>query len=82
MELTKPHYPADETALARQSPAERIRFEQWMQELDAAHQRIGSPYGEGSLWQITGAECWLTSFEEGDTAADALAEDLSNADME
>lgn len=81
-ELTTPHYPYDVAALACLGPERRTAFEEWMKRLDADHVKRGSPYGQGSLWRITGAECWLRPFLDGDEPEDALAEDLDNADYE
>jgi hypothetical protein len=78
--LTTPIYPGDAIALEKLSADQRVAFEKWMQDLDKAHIRAGSPYGKNSLWRATGAECWLSWFLDGDDPADALAEDLSNAD--
>ena len=72
-------YPADVALIERLSPDVKARFDQYMADLDASHARLGSPYGEGSLWQLTGAECWFASFEDGITADDALDEDLNYA---
>lgn len=77
--MTTDRYPADVALLATLSSEEKVRFEQFMSDLDAAHARLGSPYGNGSLWQLTGAECWFAAFNDGETAADALEEDLSEA---
>ncbi len=71
-------YEADADALADLTDDQKVKFVAWMKELDAAHERAGSPYGPGSLWQATGAQCWLAYFEEGADPADALAEDMSN----
>jgi len=71
-------YESDADALADLSDAEQKRFAAWMEKLDAEHKKVGLPYGEGSLWQLTGAECWLSWFIDGADPADALAEDLSS----
>jgi hypothetical protein len=80
MTFTDPVYQGDITALQNLTPARRAEFEIWMKALDEAHVAAGSPYGEGSLWKLTGAECWLSAFEDGDDPSDALDEDLSNSD--
>jgi len=72
-------YPADQEALDAMSVENRARFELWFADLEAVHKRYGSPYGEGSLAENTGIECWMTAFEEGMSATDALDEDLTNA---
>lgn len=60
-------------------PAERrAAFEKYMAELDEECAKRGHPYGEGSLWTNTGAQCWFDFFEDEMTAADALDEDMSN----
>lgn len=73
--FTKPSYPADEEALAAMAPVDRARFEIWMRELEAEHKRDGFAYGDGSLWEMTGAECWLDYFKDGMTAREALDAD-------
>lgn len=74
------HYEADADALAGLTDEQKEKFVAWMEKLDVEHKRLGSPYGNVTLWQATGAECWLSWFLDGDDPADALAEDLSNAD--
>jgi hypothetical protein len=80
MQLTEPRCEGDRLALAKMSNLERERFEEWMTALGAAHVKAGSPYGEMSLWETTGAECWLDYFRDDFAPEDALAEDLSHAD--
>ena len=75
--MHEPHYQLDAETLAKLTPERRAVFNEWMARLDVEHARLGSPYGEGSLWETTGAECWLSWFEDGDEPADALREDLS-----
>lgn len=77
-----PHYPNDSAALASFSAEKRWAFDKFMTELDAEHDRLGRPYGNESLWMLTGASCWIDYFEEKKTAAETLCEDLSNADYE
>lgn len=77
---TEIHYPGDIGPLASLGPERRAAFEDWMKRLDAEHERRGFPYGKEHLRIATGLECWLSWFLDGDDPADALAEDLSNAD--
>jgi hypothetical protein len=70
-------FPADIEMLAKMTPEARDAFEKFMADLDAEHAKIGSPYGRGSLWQLTGAECWSAFHEDGMSPADALDEDMS-----
>lgn len=65
-------YPRDSVLLDNLSADDRSDFKRYMDELDAEHARIGCPYGDGSLWQLTGAECWYSYFEDGFSAASAL----------
>lgn len=82
MTLTTPHFPSDAITLSKMDPLHREHFDAWMKRLDEAHKAMGSPYGEGSLWRNTGAECWLDAFEDGLSPTEALKEDMSNADVE
>lgn len=75
-------YANDRALLARLAPDVRAKFVAYMIELDAADAQRGRPYGEGSLWETTGAECWFTFFEDGYSPKDALAEDESCWDGE
>lgn len=75
-----PLYPHDANALSKMSPEERDRFTLFMHELDAEHGRRGAPYGDGSLWQLTGASSRLDYFFMAYDAPAALAEDLSHVD--
>jgi hypothetical protein len=59
------------------SPEDRANFERWMVELDAEHAKRGSPYGAGSFWQLTGAECWHAFFEDGMPVSEALDQDMA-----
>ena len=70
-------YPNDQAELEKLGAA-RQDFEAWMTALDAAHRKLGSPYGEGDLWDTTGPSCWIEFFREGVLPAGALIEDLSN----
>ena len=70
-------FEADADALADLSDTQFASFVDWMKRLDAEHEKSGSFYGKGSLWSLTGAQCWLSCFLDGDDPADALAEDLS-----
>jgi hypothetical protein len=73
-----PTYPFD-MALLSELPAERrAAFDKYMTELDAEHVKHGSPYGDGSLWDSTGAACWYAYFDDDYSAVDAMDEDLSN----
>jgi hypothetical protein len=81
--LTKPRWPQDEVELAKMSLKERLEFEEWMRRLDIAHHDEGSFYGPNSLWETTGATCWLDFFNDPSYRNDprgALLEDLSHAD--
>lgn len=71
-------YANDRAALEKLGAA-RQDFEAWMEALGAEHRKLGSPYGEGDVWDNTGPACWIDYFSEGVSPADALAEDLSNA---
>ena len=75
MEVTE-RFPADVELLDTLSPEDRANFERWMGALDAEHIKRGSPYGSGSLWQLTGAECWHSFFEDGMPPSEALDEDM------
>jgi hypothetical protein len=70
-------YPNDTKALIKLGPR-RQEFEAWMDVLDAEHVKRGSPYGEKSVWDITGPKCWIEFFTDGWEPAEALDEDLSN----
>ncbi|WP_061026294.1 hypothetical protein [Bradyrhizobium sp. CCH5-F6] len=70
-------FPADLDLLAKLKPETRDAFEKFMVDLDAEHVKREAPYGRGSLWQITGAECWYSFFEDGMSPAEALDEDMS-----
>jgi hypothetical protein len=72
-------YPADIETLESLPPERLSEFLKYMDELDAEHTKAGAPYGDGSLWRITGAACWLGFFDDDYSAAEALAEDLSYA---
>lgn len=76
--MGKSEYPLDAILLNGMSHDVRKDFEAFMAELDAEHERLGKPYGDGSLWHITGAECWHSFYCDGYTAKDALQEDLNN----
>lgn len=76
MEATE-RFPADLELLAKLGPEKSAAFEQFMKDLDAEHAKQGAPYGRGSLWQLTGAECWHSFHEDGMSPADALYEDMS-----
>lgn len=76
--MRETEYPNDMKALVDLGPR-RPDFEKWMDQLDIEHRKLGSPYGEKSVWDITGPKCWIMFFEEGWAPAGALVEDLSNA---
>jgi hypothetical protein len=78
--MNEPKYKRDVDLVTSMSADERAKFTTWMAELDRAHEKSGRPYGAGSVWEATGAECWINAFREGYSATDALAEDLSYAD--
>lgn len=69
-------FPADLELLAKITPENREGFEKYMTELDAEHAKRDAPYGRGSFWQITGAECWYAFYEDGMSPAEALDEDM------
>jgi len=73
---TSNRFPADVDLMNELSPEDRANFERWMAALDAEHAKLGSPYGRGSLWQLTGAECWHSFFEDGMPPDEALHEDM------
>lgn len=73
--VSEPTWPADRKLMAALTAEQHWKFTEWMRELDAAHVKRGSPYGAGSLWKLTGAECWWGFFEEGLSPKDALIED-------
>lgn len=70
-------FPADLELLNKIGPEKSAAFESFMADLDAEHAKREAPYGRGSLWQITGAECWYSFFEDGMSPSDALNEDMS-----
>lgn len=70
-------FPADVELLAGITPEKREGFEKFMADLDAEHVKRGAPYGRGSLWQITGAECWYAFYDDGKPPTEALNEDMS-----
>lgn len=72
-------YPRDIELLVNLQLEVRAAFDGYMKELDTEHERQGSPYGEGSLWQLTGGRCWFHYFEDGYSAAEAWAKDWYNA---
>lgn len=73
-------YKADIDLLASMSSEERERFIAWLDVFEETHIAAGRPYGERVVWVMTGMECWVHAFRDGDDPADALAEDLSYAD--
>lgn len=80
-ELEAPYHCAeDKVCLAVLDLDDREKFFKWMDELDAEHVKAGSPYGDGTLWKLTGAMVWFDYFSDEMSAADALSEDLSFAD--
>lgn len=79
-EIGTPTYPAEIEFFSKLAPEKREAFGKWMAELDDAHAAIDSPYGVGSLWQTTGANCWFDYFENEFSPGDALAEDMSYAE--
>lgn len=76
--MRETEYPNDMKALIKLGPR-RQEFEAWMDALDTEHSKRGAPYGEKSVWDITGPACWIEFFEEGFEPGEALEEDLSNA---
>ena len=78
MTTTIAQYPLDAVLLNGMSADERSDFIKYMAELDAENERRSKPYGHGSLWKTTGAGCWYDHFEDGQTAAEAMDEDLSD----
>lgn len=72
-------YPDDKVMLDGMSPTWKAAFLEFMDELDAEHAKRGRPYGEGSFWKLTGAKAWRGFFDDGYSAGDALAEDLTYA---
>lgn len=76
----KIYYAHDHEAVAKIADDQRADFEKWFDQLDAEHAARGASYGQGSLAELTGIECWIVSFQEEMTPAEALAEDLSYAD--
>lgn len=70
-------FASDIELLANITPENREGFEKFMSNLDAEHAKLGSPYGKGSLWQITGAECWYAFYEGLMTPKEALEEDMT-----
>ena len=66
--------------------ARDVKFMKWIGVLEAAVQRWGNEYGEGTppyslpLIDGTGLECWHQLFEDGYSPEDAFAEDRSNWD--
>lgn len=77
MQLSHPH---DIEAFAKIPDDRKEAFTKWMDELDAEHVKAGSPYGDGSLSEITGIEAWIPSFDDEMTPSEALQEDMSYAD--
>ena len=71
------HYEDDAGVLADLNDQQFADFVDWMKRLDAEHKKTGSFYGQGSLWSLTGAACWLPWFRDGVTPEDALAEDFA-----
>jgi len=71
------HYEDDAGVLADLNDQQFADFADWMKRLDVEHKKTGSFYGQGSLWSLTGAACWLLWFRAGVTPEDALAEDLA-----
>lgn len=78
-EISQAVYSNDREELAKLAPDTQAAFIKYMDELDAEHAKRGLPYGNESLWKLTGAECWFGFFEDGYSAADALTEDLTYA---
>lgn len=70
-------FQGDIELLNKIGPDQAAAFEKFMSDLDAEHAKRGTPYGSGSLWQNTGAECWYSFFEDGMSPSDALDEDMS-----
>lgn len=70
-------YSNDAQALTELGPS-RQDFEAWLVEIDAEHQRRGSPYGDGPLASTTGVACWVEFFKEGYSPVGALDEDATN----
>lgn len=70
-------YLSDAAAYAEVTGERRAKFEAWMVELEAEHQKRGKPYGEEPIAQITGPMCWLSFFDDRYSPAEAMDEDLS-----
>lgn len=71
-------YPNDAVTLANVTGERREKFEAWMTELEAYHQKVGQPYGAKPIAEITGPVCWLSWFDDGYTPDEALDEDMTN----
>lgn len=69
-------YPNEIFFLGGLQDEERANFENWFKDLDVEHAKLDRPYGDGSLAESTGIECWYAFFTEGSSPADALHEDL------
>lgn len=72
-------FPNDVEAVSKLRPDQQLNLERWMRELDEAHIKAGSPYGDGPLAENTGVSYWLYWFNDGVEPKDALEENLSNA---
>lgn len=72
-------WPNDAARYAQVTGERRTKFEAWMARLETEHVRLGRPYGEKPIAEITGPMCWLSFFDDEMSPADALHEDLSNA---
>lgn len=72
-----PLFPLDAVLLDGLSADDRSGFIKYMAELDAENKSLGCPYGEGSLWQLTGAECWFDFYNDGIEPVAAIEEDQS-----
>jgi hypothetical protein len=75
-------YQSDLALLGRLSEERKASFLAYMEAMDAEHAKRELPYGDGSLWQTTGAECWFNYFDEGFSPSEAFDEDLSYTDAD
>jgi hypothetical protein len=72
-------FPDDAAGYAQVTGERREKFEAWMIELEAEHQKMGRFYGSEPIAEATGPMCWLSWFDDGYTPKEAIEEDLSNA---
>lgn len=68
----------NDAALLEAMPSEEMaEFEVWLGEIEKLMDGLGRPYGDGSLPETTGIECWCVSYRNGMTPQEALDEDMS-----